>query len=73
MSQDAALDSWIWTLGSSVTPEQIVGGVAADDRVAADAPVVGQPDLVHGVAANGQGRHPLGDEHLGLDGARGAK
>ncbi len=48
--------------------EEVVGRIAVDPRpVAADAPVVGQADLVDGASADGQGRHPLGDEDTGLD------
>ena len=67
MSQDPALDSWICTFGIERHAEQVVGGVAADHRVAAHPPVIRQPDLVDGAAADDQRGHPLGDQHPGLD------
>ena len=48
---------------------ELVGRVAG--RVAVRPPVVREPDLVQSAALHGNGRHPLGDHHAGLDRAAG--
>src|SRR5690242_19917520 len=46
--------------------DEVVGGVAATDAVAA--PVVGEADLLDEPVPEPQGAHPVGDQDPGLDG-----
>ena len=66
MSQVAALDSWMCTLGSSTISNRSLAESPRDE--AARAPVVRQPDLVHDAPAlDAQRLDPLGDQHPRLD------
>ena len=71
MSQDADLGLLDLHVRVEYDAKQIVGRIPADHRVAAHAPVVRQPDLMHGVAADHQRCHPLGDQHPASIAARG--